>query len=250
MKQENDPNTSSSRNSSSTAPRSSSTPKGENGEQKPKGTASPVQFPTLSLPKGGGLQRRFTLLFIFVYISCNPNALSPDDFLRWMAEHRAELTDSQQQDYITSTLTYLPSDWLAVNEISNQYPQQIAAAQKEYEGLELYRLRVAATSGQGDVLQLQAASTDEYYHRVEYFSFGLQNDLRLLVGPDTLPCRLFHFERNYGAAPYMDFMLGFDQKEGNNFDRTLIYDDRVYSGSTIQLTIPFKNINSIPNLQL
>ncbi|MBK8425553.1 MAG: hypothetical protein IPL27_06010 [Lewinellaceae bacterium] len=40
MKQENDPNTSSSRNSSSTAPRSSSTPKGENGEQKPKGTAS------------------------------------------------------------------------------------------------------------------------------------------------------------------------------------------------------------------
>ncbi|HPI09194.1 MAG TPA: SpvB/TcaC N-terminal domain-containing protein, partial [Saprospiraceae bacterium] len=53
MKQENNPNTSSSRNSS-TAPRSSAQSKGENGEQKPKGTASPVQFPTLSLPKGGG----------------------------------------------------------------------------------------------------------------------------------------------------------------------------------------------------
>jgi len=54
MKQENNPNASSSRNSSSTAPRSSSTSGGENGAQKPKGTASPVQFPTLSLPKGGG----------------------------------------------------------------------------------------------------------------------------------------------------------------------------------------------------
>ncbi len=54
MKQENELNASSSRNTSSTASRSSSTSKGENGEQKPKGTASPVQFPTLSLPKGGG----------------------------------------------------------------------------------------------------------------------------------------------------------------------------------------------------
>ncbi len=54
MKQENDPNTSSSRSSSSTTPRSSSTSEGESGAQKPKGTASPVQFPTLSLPKGGG----------------------------------------------------------------------------------------------------------------------------------------------------------------------------------------------------
>lgn len=54
MKKENDPNTSRSRSSSATTPRSSSTSGGENGAQKPKGTASPVQFPTLSLPKDGG----------------------------------------------------------------------------------------------------------------------------------------------------------------------------------------------------
>ena len=54
MKQENNPNASSGRSPSPADARSTSASGGENGAQKPKGTASPIQFPTLSLPKGGG----------------------------------------------------------------------------------------------------------------------------------------------------------------------------------------------------
>ena len=195
------------------------------------------------------LEKYCILLIFSIFLSCNSNSLSPTDYLKWIAEHRTLLTDSHRQNDVTAALTYLPSDWLAINE-AGQNPEQIAAVRKEYEGLEYYRLRLAASDGQGDILQLRASGTDAYYQRVEYFSFGFQNDLRLLSGPDTLPCRLFHFERNYGAAPYMDFMLGFDQNAGNNYDRRLIYYDRVYSDSTIQLTIPFINIHRIPNLKL
>jgi len=248
MKQEKDQSTTSNRSQSAASNQSTA---GGSGGEKPKGTASPVQFPSLSLPKGGSA---IAWLFIFFYsiisFSCSLNSLSPDDYLKWMAEHRMQLSASQRQGDVTATLIYLPADWLSINEAGAQHPEQIAGAQKEYVELEYYRLRLAASSGQGDILQLEASSTDDYYQRVEYFSFGLQNDLRLLVGPDTLSCRLFHFERNYGAAPYMDFMLGFDQQEGKGFDRTLIFYDRVYSNNTIQLTIPIKDITSIPYLKL
>ena len=175
--------------------------------------------------------------------------LPPSQYLAWMAKNRDALTTAQQQGLIVTSLAYLPADWLALNEVGPDHLEQIAATCKQYEGLQYYRLRVALNSGQGDVLQFGAGSTDEYYQRVEYFSFGLQNDLHLLAGADTLPCKLFHFERNYGAAPYIDFMLGFEEKTDNHFDRTVIYDDRVYSDSLIRLTIPAERIQQIPSLK-
>jgi hypothetical protein len=189
----------------------------------------------------------FLALILF---SCKSDSLSPDAYQNWVKEHYDLLNTSQQNENIITSLTYLPINWLAINEVGVKYPKKILAAKNEYEGLEYFRLRISATSGQGDLLQLNAASTDDYYQRVEYFSFGMQDDLRLIMGSDTLPCSLFHYERNYGAAPYLDFMLGFAIKEISHLDYTLLYYDRVYAKSLIQMTIPISNINSIPTLNL
>ncbi|MEQ1746403.1 MAG: hypothetical protein ABMA02_13320 [Saprospiraceae bacterium] len=192
----------------------------------------------------------FTHACGFLFLLACHAGLPPDRYRAWVASNRESLTATSAGDAIQTTLTYLPADWLAINEVGLGDPEKISSARGEYVGLEYYRLRVALQSGQGDVLQHAAAGTDDYYQRIEYFSFGMQHDIRLLVGPDTLACKLYHFERNYGAAPYMDFMLGFETKPGSEFDRTLLYDDRVYSSGLIHLTIPFDNIHCIPTLQL
>ncbi|MBL7825821.1 MAG: hypothetical protein JNJ57_04265, partial [Saprospiraceae bacterium] len=54
MKQENDQNSNSNRKAVSTTTGSKTTSAQGEQSQKPKGTASPIQFPTISLPKGGG----------------------------------------------------------------------------------------------------------------------------------------------------------------------------------------------------
>lgn len=197
------------------------------------------------------MKRKPSLFLLSLLLAaCQSSQLSAPAYAAWVREHRADLTTTATAQPITASLTYLPADWLAVNEAGAEHPEQIAVARREYEGLEYYRLRVAAASGQGDLLQLDAGSTNTYYQRVQYFSFGLQQDLRLLAGQDTLPCRLFHFERNYGAAPYADFMLGFEDKGGNKWDRVLIYHDRVFTDSLIQLVIPAENIDQVPTLKL
>lgn len=176
--------------------------------------------------------------------------MSPDQYADWMQQHHLTLKTSKNVGAFSMEATYLPADWLAIKEAGTANTTQIATARQAYAGLEYYQLRIALQSGQGDLLQFGASSTGEYYQRVEYFSFGLQNDLRLLVGADTLPCKLFHFERNYGAAPYADFMLGFEEKGGNNFDRTVICYDRVFTQSQILLIIPAENIDRVPTLKL
>ena len=189
------------------------------------------------------------MLFAFLFVGCDFNSLSPERYARWMTTNQSRLSAHSTQADLNLSLSYLPADWLALREAGVENTGTLAKARTEYAGLEYYRLRIALQSGQGDVLQFKAGSTDEYYQRVEYFSFGLQNDIRLLAGKDTLPCRLFHFERNYGAAPYADFMLGFDEKPENRTDRILFYDDKVFSNSLIHLTIPAETIQRIPKLK-
>lgn len=183
--------------------------------------------------------------------SCTPNALSPVPYGQWVAAHKEELTGHHNQESgIQHSVTYLPAEWLAIQEAGVDQPEKIAVALAEYEGLEYYRMRIGLQSGQGDVLQYGANNTDEYYARVSYFSFDMQKEISLIVENDTLPCRLFHFERNYGAAPYVDFMLGFDNTANKPVDRTILYQDLVYSNTPVTMTVLGKNINSIPKLKL
>ena len=183
--------------------------------------------------------------------ACESKALSPKQYLHWIATHKDQLTVSSSKDgEILHSITYIPAGWLAIKEAGEKQPRQIADALMEYNGLEYYRLRLALRSGQGDILQYAAANTDEYYARVSYFSFDMQNDVSMLIGKDTFPCRLFHFERNYGAAPYLDFMLGFDPPETGNVDRTLIYYDPVYSNTPVTMIMAGENITRIPKLKL
>lgn len=196
--------------------------------------------------------RRVVLLAIFAFVvfSCDEASLSPERYGQWITDNQGQLTAQATQKDFSYRLSYLPADWLAVREAGTESNGRLARTRNEYAGLEYFRLRIALQSGQGDVLQFKAGNTDEYYQRVEYYSFGFQNDIHLLAGRDTLPCRLFHFERNYGAAPYLDFMIGFETTPGNNFDRTVIVQDRVFSDSLLNLTIPNETIQRIPILKL
>jgi hypothetical protein len=181
---------------------------------------------------------------------CGSDACTPDAYRTWIGAHKDALSTQISHSGLSFSLTYLPVDWLALQETTTDNALDFNKIRETYSGMEYYRLRVSLAGAQGDILQYQATSQEEYYQRVEYFSFGMQQDLRMLNGQDTLPCKLFHFERNYGAAPFADFMIGFEDREGNKSDRVLIYNDRVYSTSIFQLSIPAENIQNIPKLKL
>ena len=56
-----------------------------------------------------------------------------------------------------------------------------------------------------------------------------------------------HFERYYGSAPYINLMIGFENKN-NVCDKTIIFNDIVFNNGIIKLTIKKEAIESIPEL--
>ncbi|MCH2045452.1 MAG: hypothetical protein MK212_15145, partial [Saprospiraceae bacterium] len=69
-------------------------------------------------------------------------------------------------------------------------------------------LRLTNNSGQGSPLTLGGQMN--YSSRLEYLTFGMQQDLKLVEGQDTLSCTLYQFVRNNELAPYVDVVLGFE----------------------------------------
>ena len=77
---------------------------------------------------------------------------------------------------------------------------------QEGEKLICYELRISSEA-ESDILKI--SNEFSFEQRLSYFMSGLQKDLILIVGKDTLPCILYHFERNFGIAPYLSLHTGF-----------------------------------------
>ena len=117
---------------------------------------------------------------------------------------------------------------------------------EEYKGLQYFTFRIS-TESRTELLKKNLTETNDYYGRIQYFSFDMQKDLKLIDGKDTLDCVLFHFERVYGIAPYATFVLGFPNSKQIN-DKTLFYDEKVFGAGRIYLTIRSKNIKRLPEV--
>lgn len=69
-----------------------------------------------------------------------------------------------------------------------------------------YELRISHKSGT-DILKLP--STLSFEKSVMYFTSFFADNIKLIIDSDTAKCQLYHYERNFGVAPYQSIQLGF-----------------------------------------
>jgi len=158
-------------------------------------------------------------------------------------------------------LQYEPINFKLLKKVKNkslsseQYNNEI----NEMIGSQYFILRIKLTDSGEDLLKYEVANAEEYSERVQYFSFGIQNDFYLLEGADSLKCKLFHFERSYGISGNCTLLLGFDSndeliKQKESFkekvikDKILVYNDKVFGLGPIKYSIKKEDINNIPEL--
>src|SRR5690606_10624522 len=117
---------------------------------------------------------------------------------------------------------------------------------KEIKDFQYYTLKIESLKGT-EMMRTNIASEHEYSQRLQYFSDLVQYDLSLEENNDTLTCQLFHFERNYGVAPYNNIVLGFP-KPTQESTKTLVFNDQILGIGKIKLKIEKENIDNIPNI--
>jgi hypothetical protein len=189
-----------------------------------------------------------------------PLKLKVLDYMTWIENKQNGLKVEKKIGDFTYTALYKPYEYLALMELKkeNVDKKELYKKMAEYDGLQYYTFRITAENQQQELLKVGISSDADYYSRIEYCSFKMQNDFKLMEGKDTLDCVLFHFERVYGLAPYATFVLGFPlRKNGqnnnttitkSNDDKTILYADKIFGSGNIYMTITKEDLNNLPEL--
>lgn len=147
-------------------------------------------------------------------------------------------------------LQYKPAAYLAIRElkkteISSAELSEKAAAMEE---MQYFTLQLGLADG-SDILKSSIEKSGDFSRNIEYLSFYIQQDLKLVEGGDTLPCLLHHFERDYGISHFAKIVLAFEKSNNVAADKTLIFNDRQFGAGTVSMTILSQSLNNLPKIK-
>lgn len=185
----------------------------------------------------------------FVFNSCGKKQLNPTEYIAWVEDEGNGLSVTKNLDNINYRLLYKPIDYIVAKELINNAikKNEIESRKKELGNMNYFTLRIESKTSE-ELMRVNIKSEDEYYHRLEYFMGYMQDDIYLVDGTDTINPSLFHFERNYGLAPFNDFVLGFNKSNKDAQDLYFIYNDQVLGTGKISIKINKEDISDIPNI--
>ena len=188
-------------------------------------------------------------LVVLVMTSCS-HSLKPVDYVHYVEDSKNGLHPWQEKSLFLFSLQYKPLDYVALEELRQQQvtSQQLKQEKKSFGTMQYFTLRISTKDSSNDLLKTGTKTAQEYSKRQNYFDFIIQNDLKLIEGGDTLPCRLCHFVRNYGLTPYGDFVLGFEQPK-NESDLKFIYNDNILGTGPVTFLIRQSSIDHIPQIK-
>lgn len=193
----------------------------------------------------------FIIVFVVVLIcGCAKNELNPDEYINYVESEKNNIKNSKQIEDLNFSLQYCPTEYLLLKEFktNNLSEKLLAERKKENENMVFFKLRISAKNNP-DILNYKISSNDDYYERIQYLSYGFEEDIALLNGKDTLFPALFHFERTYGVVPFADFMLAFNAKIIEPEKFLVIIDDKIFDTGLLKFSYSNKDIQNIPKLK-
>jgi hypothetical protein len=177
--------------------------------------------------------------------------LNPTAYVQWCEDPANGLQKNKQIEDLTYSLFYKPAEFIALQEEKTEHlsGQVLKKKMAELDGLDYYDFKIQLTKDEGELLKHKLSSPDEYQERLNYFSFNMQQDIKMIEGLDTVSCALFHFERAYDVAPYAIFLLGFPKGEKDFASKTFFYQDNVFHKGIIKFTFTKDELGSLPKLK-
>ncbi|BDS15411.1 hypothetical protein [Aureispira anguillae] len=192
------------------------------------------------------------IITIGLLSSCGNETLIPSDYVAWVNNPENGLLRKKTIHPLEVELLYKPIAYVIANEMRTNDIAEADYKQREKElaGMQYYTLKLS-TAGGKDITTYQVNDNAQQQERLSYLSFAMQKDIKLIEGTDTLPCKLYHFERSYDLAAHRTFVLGFEQKEATKTaNKTLVLDLPYFQTGPIKLNYKTSALEAIPNLKL
>ncbi|WNJ21566.1 hypothetical protein [Pontibacter sp. G13] len=182
-------------------------------------------------------------------MGCTPDSLDYESYLDHLQTQRAVLSSEETAGSYRFSLTVEPSDLHAYRTL----PDSVDTDQKWLEWSSqksryLYaNLRISSLDPSKSVMDIDTESPGAYGARVSYLAFMAQHDLRLVTGQDTLAPQLYHFERTFEAAPFVNCQILFPEPPGSA-NPVLHFDGGHFGVGPIHLEAKLDELKKLPTL--
>ena len=196
-------------------------------------------------------------LIITLY-ACNKNdvfVVSSNSDVKQFIENEKEINSYEKKiKDVNFKLKYISNEQMALQQVSditkiNQV--QFDSIVKNYDSLLFFNLQIDIDNFNEELLKYKLGGNIDasYSQRVDYYAFKMQKDINIVLAEkDTIPCMMYHFERNYGVSPKNNFMIGF--KLSNFKNAVLVYDNNLLQTGIIKFELKEKEITHHTHIKI
>jgi hypothetical protein len=169
------------------------------------------------------------------------SSLTKKEYVKWIETPENGLKKNKTVEGFYYEIQYKPVAYIVIKKNSD------SITVKDYEALHYIDLELSHKDFP-ELMKLGLEQQEDYYHRLKYYSFDIQNDLTLIDGQDTMKCVFSHFERTYGILPYIKIVAAFEKSKKQGGDKTFSYTDKIFNKGIINLKIKEKALKNIPKI--
>ncbi len=175
------------------------------------------------------------------------------EYFAWVRKEKNGLYAHKQLGVFDYTLFYKPALYECLRQTDEALWEEnkISAPYKDLSSYQYVLFTIKASTKEAqDLLKINLNSQDEYKARVQYCSFGIQQDVLLIDGSDTLRCAFAHFERTFDHLSRLQFSLAFPVTKGTGYSaKTLVFHDHLFDMGQVNIAISAQAIKNIPRIK-
>lgn len=172
-------------------------------------------------------------------------SMKPSEYVRWVTSLENGLRVSQS-GACNSELQFCPTDYMVVKDLRKEdiSKKELQEGRRKYENNEFFELRLATSEGKGYFTSMRSGSL------YSYLMSGLQNDIRLVSGKDTIECVAAEVQYSQGILPYDLCLLVFEKAVSDQADMTLEYHNSIFFPDSLKMTIKRESISKLPKIKV
>lgn len=193
----------------------------------------------------------FTFLTVVVLFGCdNQHALHISEYPGWIENPENGFVKAKEFDEVSFISFYKPPVYRVLKKHQNDGNLNKDSLQNQIDKLEDWYTFTFRVKAKEHPLEQGNQNSQEYFQKLEYY-INAQSDFKLIIGEsDTIPCAMYHMERNYGGAPYIDINVAFKKENKTPYDITMLYFDRVFSNGPLKFNYHLDETTSLPQYVL
>ncbi len=194
----------------------------------------------------------WSIITLFSFSACQQTVL-PADLVKYVVNPDNGLRKQKSIGDVNVDLQYKPVGYMIANEFrkNNIDASQYKNRASELSGLQYYNLKLSINQPGVDVTSYNVFDEVAQQERLYYLSFGMQHDMHLIQGQDTLRPVLYHFERSYNLSKERTFVVAFEEQDfKHQEDKTFILDIPEFQTGPIKIKIRKDDLQKTPSIKL